>query len=138
MRNREGVLVVDDDRDACDAIAAALEQVGYVVETSTDPLEALSMLATFVPDLLLTDLQMPRMDGLELIHRVRASGTRVPAVLMTGAAETYDLCTGANAYGAVACLVKPINLEQLIWTIDCAVACRTRPRGMTLPQLRAV
>lgn len=131
MRNRAGVLVVDDDADACEAIASALEQAGFVVETTSDPVEALGMLSSFRPDLVLTDLQMPRMDGLELIRRVRSSGRRVPAVLMTGA-ETHDLCTGANAYGAVACLVKPISLEQLVWTIEVALECRTKPRGVSV------
>lgn len=129
MSQREGILVVDDDRTACDVIAAALEQAGYGVVTATDGFDALGKLATYQPDLVLTDLQMPGIDGLELIQRMQASDRPVPAILMTGA-ETQDLCTGAEAYGAVNCLRKPINLDDLVWTIECALVCRERLRGM--------
>jgi CheY-like chemotaxis protein len=123
---RDSILVVDDDGDACEVLAAALDQAGFGVKTSLDPLEALALVATYAPDLVLTDLQMPAMDGVELIRRIGSSGRKVRAVLMTGT-DTRDLCTGAHAYGAEACLVKPIDLDQLIWTIECALACRTRP-----------
>jgi two-component system C4-dicarboxylate transport response regulator DctD len=66
---------------------------------------------------------MPGMNGIELIRRIHAVDGSVPVVLTTGA-ETRDLCTAANAYGAVACLTKPINLDELLWTIDCALAIR--------------
>jgi CheY-like chemotaxis protein len=123
MKQRDRILVVDDDRDACDLIATVLGQAGYAVEVAVDGFEALATMAACRPDLVLTDLQMPGMNGIELIRRIHAVDGSVPVVLTTGA-ETRDLCTAANAYGAVACLTKPINLDELLWTIDCALAIR--------------
>jgi CheY-like chemotaxis protein len=123
MKQRDRILVVDDDGDACELIATVLGQAGYMVEVAVDGFEALANLAKQRPDLVLTDLQMPGMHGIELIRRVHEVDGGVPMVLMTGA-ETRDLCTAAEAYGAVACLPKPINLDELLWTIDCALACR--------------
>lgn len=120
---RDRILVVDDDNDACELIATVLGQAGYAVAKCTDPFEALSITAAHHPDLILTDLQMPGMNGLELIRRIRGVDANVPVVLTTGT-ETRDLCTAASAYGAVACLEKPINLDQLLWTIDSTLACR--------------
>ena len=127
MGERQRILVVDDDRDACELIAMVLGQAGYVVEMAASGSEALAIVAARRPDLLLTDLQMPGMDGLELIRRVHAAdrsspGAReLPAVLTTGV-ETGNLCTTASAHGAVACLTKPIEVDDLLWTIDCALA----------------
>jgi two-component system response regulator GlrR len=121
MKKRDGILVVDDDQDACDMLATALGQAGYAVETVTDGFEALAKLEHTAPDLILTDLQMPGMNGLELIQRIHAADPGAPIILMTGVPDTRDLCTGAEGYGAVGCLVKPINLDELLWAIDCAL-----------------
>jgi DNA-binding NarL/FixJ family response regulator len=83
----------------------------------------MSHLATESVDLVLTDQQMPRMTGLELIGRLRARGYPTPVVLLTGL-ETRDMCTAATEYGASACLAKPVNLDDLVWAIECALACR--------------
>jgi DNA-binding response OmpR family regulator len=123
MRERDRILVVDDDRDACQLFAQVLDQAGYAVDAAADGFQALSLVATNRPDLVLTDLQMPRMNGLELIRRIRSVAPDVPVLLTTGA-ETGNLCTAANAYGAEACLVKPVNLDELLWTIECALVCR--------------
>jgi len=122
------VLVVDDDRDACELIALVLQQAGYAVDAVQDGFQALKLVTSRRPDLVLTDLQMPGMNGLELIRHIRGVDGGVPVVLTTGA-ETRDVCTGANAYGAEACLVKPINLDELLWTIECALACKRSGEG---------
>jgi DNA-binding NtrC family response regulator len=79
------------------------------------------------PDLVLTDLQMPGMHGLDLIDNIRKIDVDLPVVLATGV-ETRDLVTNPNLYGAVACLEKPLDLDQLFWTIDLALACRRGAR----------
>jgi len=128
MGERHHILVVDDDVDACEAISLALGQAGYAVETAASGPDALAIVAVRRPDLLLTDLVMPNMDGVELIRRVRAldaqspGGRELPVVLATGV-ETRDMCTAAPSYGAVACVVKPINLDDLLWIIDSTLAC---------------
>lgn len=131
MEDQPRILVVDDDADARELMATLLGQSGYVVETAADGFEALAIVAARRPDLLLTDLRMPGMDGAELIRRVHAvdartsgsaGGRELPAVLTTGV-DTCDQCTSSLAYGAVACLIKPMNLDDLVWTIECALAC---------------
>jgi CheY-like chemotaxis protein len=121
-KRRDRILIVDDDRDARELIGEVLAEAGYLVEVAADGFEAMAKLPRALPDLVLTDLRMPGMHGVDLAQRIRRESD-VPVVLTTGM-ESFDLCTDSEAYGAVACLMKPINLEDLLWTIDCALACR--------------
>ncbi len=114
-------MIVDDEEDARDLIASVLAEAGYLVDVARDGFEAINRLTAVRPDLVLTDLRMPGLTGVDLAQRIRGMG--MPVILTTGA-ETHDLCTGSQAYGAVACLKKPINLDELLWTIDTALACR--------------
>ena len=66
---------------------------------------------------------MPGMHGLDLIDNIRKIDQDLPVVLATGV-ETRDLMTNPELYGAVACLEKPLDLDQLFWTIDLALALR--------------
>jgi CheY-like chemotaxis protein len=120
-------LIVDDDGDARELIASVLSEAGYQVEVAGDGFEAINKLSVVRPDLVLTDLRMPGLTGVDLAQRIRGLGD-VPVILTTGA-ETHDLITGAEAYGAVACLTKPINLDELLWTIETALACRPEADG---------
>ena len=126
-KRRERILIVDDDRDARELIGQVLAEAGYLVEVAADGFEAMAKLPRALPDLVLTDLRMPGMHGVDLAQRIRRESD-VPVVLTTGN-ETFDLCTDSEAYGAVACLMKPIDLEELLWTIDCALACRRVANG---------
>lgn len=121
-KRRDRILIVDDDQDARELIGEVLVEAGYTVEVAGDGFEAMAKLPRALPDLVLTDLRMPGMHGVDLAQRIRKQHD-VPVVLTTGM-ESFDLCTDASAYGAVACLMKPINLEDLLWTIDLALALR--------------
>ena len=125
--------MVDDDADACETLTTALRQSGYAVESARDGFEALERLALTMPDLVLTDLRMPGMNGLELIRKIHQMRPGAPVILVTGA-DTYDLCTGAETYGAVGCLMKPVNFDELLWAIDCALVCN---RGASSAAQRA-
>jgi DNA-binding NtrC family response regulator len=129
-KRRDRILVVEDDADARELMEAVLTQAGYKVDVAEDGFVALDKLAQLVPDLMLTDMRMPGMHGVDLIHRVKQIRDDVPAVLTTGV-DNFDLETAAEGYGAVACLIKPINLEDLLWTIECALACRVSKRRKT-------
>jgi DNA-binding response OmpR family regulator len=123
MKQRDRILVVDDDGDARELFAAALKQAGYAVDLASDGTEALAQAKAVRPDLVLTDLQMPGINGIDLIRYLHAIDETLPVVLTTGR-ETRDLCTAADSYGAVACLPKPVNLDELLWAIERALACR--------------
>ena len=101
-----------------------LSHAGYEVVAAADAYEALSIAAHGSPDLVLSDLQMPGMDGVELTKRLHAFAGGVPVVLTTGLTDTQDVVTAAQSYGAVACLPKPMNVDDLLWTIDRALAAR--------------
>jgi DNA-binding response OmpR family regulator len=140
MGKRERILVVDDDGDARETLATALTQAGYAVEIVGGGDEALERMRTLPADAVVSDVWMPDMSGLDLIRALRHKGFPQPVVLITGLES--DLCTAATAYGATSCLKKPFALDELVWAIDCALACkqeRVDPRAPTqrAPQRRA-
>jgi two-component system, OmpR family, copper resistance phosphate regulon response regulator CusR len=122
MGRKDRVMVVEDDRDARETLAQALAQSGYAVDIVEDGREALGRLGAWPADVLVSDVNMPRMDGLELIRAMRASGRNQPVVLITGG--EWDQIRRATAQGASACLRKPMSLDELVWAIECALACR--------------
>jgi CheY-like chemotaxis protein len=133
-KRRERVLVVEDDEVSRQTMADVLAEAGFDVIEAADAYEALSIAAHGAPDLMLSDLEMPGMDGVELTRRLHAFARAVPVVLTTGLRDTRDLVTAAQAYGAVACLEKPMNVDELLWTIDRALACeRTGGRAQAAP-----
>jgi DNA-binding response OmpR family regulator len=115
--------VVDDEADAREMLAMVLAQAGFEVDEAADGFAALTKVSRYRPDIVLTDLRMPGMTGVDLLQRLRRIHGDVPVIIATGL-ETWDLCTAAEAYGAVTCLVKPINLDELVWTIEMALAVR--------------
>jgi DNA-binding NtrC family response regulator len=117
------VLVVDDDTDARELFTLVLSQAGFDVDEAADGFAALAKVSHVRPDAVLTDLRMPGMDGIDLAQRIRRIHGDVPIIIATGL-ETWDLCTSAEAYGAVTCMIKPLDFDDLIWTIEMALACR--------------
>ena len=87
------VLVVEDDADIADVLRRSLRNEGYEVRTSADGVEALDVAAGFVPDLVVLDLGLPRLDGVEVCRRLRADGD-VPILMLTARAETEDRVDG--------------------------------------------
>jgi CheY-like chemotaxis protein len=134
MGPKERVLVVDDDRDARETLAMALAQSGYAVDIVEDGREALGRLSSWPADVLVSDINMPQMGGLELIQALRASGRRQPVVLISGMEE--DHLPRADACGASACLKKPMSIDELIWAIECALACRESEQGRPAAHLQ--
>ena len=123
MTTKTRVLVVDDEEDAREMLAAILTQAGFDVDDAADGFAALSKVSHYRPDVVVTDLRMPGMTGVDLLQRIRRIHGDVPVILATGL-ETWDLCTAAEAYGAVTCLIKPVELDELVWHIEMALAVR--------------
>jgi CheY-like chemotaxis protein len=107
------ILVVDDDRDARGLIAEFLVGEGFAVETARDGRAAMQRLDRFDADLVVTDFEMPAMDGIELIRRVQETEAFRPALLLTGRSEAWIFQAVERLAGPVALLVKPVDLEQL-------------------------
>ena len=111
------ILVVDDEANARTALAELLKEEGYTVETAADGFKALGKLPDFAPDLVLTDLKMPGMDGLELLRKVRAHNDETVVLVMTafGAVET---AVTAMKGGAADYLTKPLNMIELSLVLE--------------------
>ena|SRR5689334_8628859 len=120
------VLVVEDDTEIADVLRRSLRQEGYEVKTSADGIEALDVAAGFVPDLVVLDLGLPRLDGVEVCRRLRAEGD-VPILMLTARAETEDRVGGLDS-GADDYLVKPFERVELLARIR-ALLRRRPPRG---------
>lgn len=91
-------LVVDDSMLIRHTVCRYLEQRGFAVESATNGREALDMLKTLLPDVIITDLMMPKMDGRELISNLRAmpETAQIPVVILAGKSSTDDEKSGAN------------------------------------------
>jgi len=120
------VLVVEDDAEIADVLRRSLRQEGYEVRTSADGIDALDVAAGFVPDLVVLDLGLPRLDGVEVCRRLREDGD-VPILMLTARAETEDRVGGLDS-GADDYLVKPFERQELLARIR-ALLRRRPPRG---------
>jgi len=107
------VLVVDDDRAVRDSLRRSLEFNGYVVATASDGAEALATIASAAPDVVVMDVMMPRLDGLETTRALRAAGNDVPILVLTARDAVGDRVEGLDA-GADDYLTKPFALEELL------------------------
>ncbi|MEU6757406.1 response regulator transcription factor [Streptomyces sp. NPDC046685] len=106
------ILVVDDEPAVREALRRSLAFEGYAVQTAVDGLDALDKAASYAPDLIVLDIQMPRMDGLTAARRLRAAGSVTPVLMLTARDTVGDRVTGLDA-GADDYLVKPFELDEL-------------------------
>lgn len=125
------VLVVDDKEMMRDSVGTTLERAGFEVLTASDGAAALAMIAKRRPDVVVTDLRMPGMTGLELIERVRAIDEDLPIVLMT-AFGAIDTAVKAMRLGAFDYLTKPFEGDELIVSIKRAIQHGTLTRENAL------
>jgi two-component system, OmpR family, response regulator MprA len=106
------VLVVDDDPSVRESLERSLRFEGYDVFSARDGLEALETVAASRPDLVVLDVMMPRMDGLEACRQLRARGEDLPVLMLTARDGLADRVNGLDV-GADDYLVKPFALEEL-------------------------
>ena len=125
------VLVVDDHLDARELVRRVLADCGAQVLIAATPEEALSAVESERPDVLVSDIGMPDMDGLELLRKVRALGTEcgggVPAIALTAFARSEDRMRALRG-GFLAHVSKPVELSELVATVA-SVAGRSGDLG---------
>ena len=107
------VLVVDDDLRIRTAVARALRLKGFDVTVAADGREALSLVATNPPDVVVLDVLMPGVDGIEVCRRLRSDGDPVPVLMLTARDGITDRVVGLES-GADDYLVKPFALDELV------------------------
>ena len=117
------VLLVDDDTTARGAIATYLTSVGYVVDQADDGLVALERLVERPADIVVTDLMMPRMDGLALLGQIREQYPHLPVIMATSSEELGSAVAAMRA-GAEDYLTKPVDLDALEVTVERALERR--------------
>ncbi|HVZ69799.1 MAG TPA: response regulator transcription factor [Rhizomicrobium sp.] len=106
------IALVDDDKNILTSVSMLLEQEGYHVRTYSDGASALSALTSTPPDLAILDIKMPRMDGLELLRRLRQTAD-MPVIFLTSKDEEIDELMGLNA-GADDYIRKPFSQRLLL------------------------
>jgi two-component system OmpR family response regulator len=121
------VLVVDDEAYITDLVGTALGYEGFAVAVAGSGHEAIAMAGTFRPDLIVLDVMLPDLDGLDVCRRLRAEGERVPVVFLTARDAAEDAVAGLTV-GGDDYVTKPFSLQELVARIR-AVLRRVRPEA---------
>ena len=108
----EKILVVEDDSGISDFVKAELDHEGFETTVAADGRVALEVFESFNPDLILLDVMLPGLSGLEVLRRIRKTSA-VPVIMVTARGETYDRVNGLDA-GADDYLPKPFEIEELL------------------------
>jgi DNA-binding response OmpR family regulator len=111
------VLIVEDEPDILVTARLILEPAGYAIIAATSAEEGLSLLELDRPDVILLDIRLPEMDGLEFLNRVRHSGSDVPIIMMS-AHSSGDMLRRAVNEGSNAYLLKPFRAEELLEVLE--------------------
>jgi DNA-binding NtrC family response regulator len=107
------VLLIDDDIDQLALLKKVTLSWGHQVETASDGADALSRLASFTPNVIVTDLKMPRMDGFELMRHLKAEGSLPPTIVLTAFGSIELALETVHDYGGFWFLEKPIDMGSL-------------------------
>ena len=117
------VLVVDDEQLVRDLLVSYLNSLGFVVETAQDGLEGLEKYTEGEFDLVITDLSMPNMDGIELVKELREADDEAVVLIITGY-PTIGTAVEAIKHGAADYLTKPFTLDEVKIRIDKAIGAK--------------
>jgi DNA-binding response OmpR family regulator len=113
------ILAVDDEPSIRRLVEVNLQRAGYAITTAPDGQEALNQIARERPDMVLLDVMMPRMDGFELLRRLKADPTtaNIPVLMLTAKAQDADVFRGLQS-GADFYLTKPFNPKELLMWVQ--------------------
>jgi DNA-binding response OmpR family regulator len=111
------VLITDDEPQFVDSLARVLRRRGLEVSTAGDGPSAIEAAAAGSPDVIVLDVKMPGMDGVETLRRLRAGGCEAPVLLLTAWADVQH-ATAALREGAADYLLKPCPVEELVTAIE--------------------
>ena len=116
MDNKSSILIVDDNTDKLNLLETALTTAGYSVRTAFDGVDALTLIESYQPDLVITDVMMPRMDGYELAQRLRSDPRTkfIPVIMQTAASQKKGDTRRASEAGALGYITDPTDLDLLL------------------------
>ena len=112
MGKKARIMVVEDDATVRETLAELLEIWGYQAETASDGLDALEKMRSFHPSVVISDLRMPRMGGMQFLRAVRGSFPNVSCIILTGE-RSAENAVQASTVGAVDLLEKPLDPLRL-------------------------
>jgi two-component system, OmpR family, alkaline phosphatase synthesis response regulator PhoP len=116
---KKTVLVVDDDRDMNELICAVLQEAGYIAATAGDGIEGLEKARALTPDLVLLDIMLPKLDGIEVCRSLNSNEAtkRIPVIMLTVKQELSSKLASYIA-GARRYITKPFGIEDLIGEVQ--------------------
>src|SRR3989338_2089523 len=120
MEGKQRVLVLDDNLDMAETIGLMLARGGYQCTVTCESSKAMELIAESQPDLMLTDLKMPGMSGMEILERAKSEYPALPVIIVTGYA-TVDAAVEGTRKGAVAFVSKPFHADELILKVNKAL-----------------
>ena len=125
------ILVVDDEPSITDAVGTALRYEGFEVRSESTGRGALSTAESFKPDLIVLDIMLPDLDGLEVTRRLRSDGVRTPVLFLTARDATEDKVSGLTV-GGDDYVTKPFSLEEVVARLR--VVLRRTGKGVEQPR----
>src|SRR5580765_8223645 len=129
------VLVVDDEPTIVEVVSRYMERAGYETLVASDGLEALRLAEQHDPDLVVLDVMLPELDGLEVMRRLHdGDGRPVPVILLTARGEESDRLVGLRR-GADDYVVKPFSPAELVARVDAVLRRATPPAAETEPPI---
>ncbi len=114
------ILVVDDEPDMTENLELILKRGGHEILVETDSRKAASLVDEEQPDLVITDMRMPEVDGLDLLQQIKTSQPNIPVIVLTGYASV-DSAVEAMKKGATDYLSKPFSPDELLLRVDKAL-----------------
>ena len=118
--NNMKILLVDDEEEFVTTLAERLELRGLQAQAATDGETALALIETDPPKIVILDVMMPGLGGLEVLKRIKAQHPQIPVILLTGRGSTKEGIEGMQL-GAVDYLMKPIDITELIKKMQQAI-----------------
>ncbi len=114
---RTKVLLVDDEVEFASALAERLQMRNYEVRTASNGLEAMALFHESPPDVVLLDLKIPGMDGLEILSNIKKFDPSIEVLMLTGHGDVASVQKGMQS-GALEYMMKPIDIDELTSKID--------------------
>ncbi len=128
------ILIVDDEAGVRELLKDALKLAGFETQVANDGMSALTALRSYAPDIMIIDINMPLMDGFELVERLRKNGNDVPVLMLSARADRVDITRGLTI-GADDYVVKPFGLEELVLRLK-AILRRSHLSTVVLQSLK--
>ena len=111
------IMLIDDEQDCMESLVAALEPAGFEVRMFTSPAEAVTEYAQGATDVVITDMRMPRMTGLQVLQIIRKMDPEARVIIMTGYGDAETAINAVNN-GAYAFFAKPVDIAELMEVLE--------------------